>query len=175
MRALELGGFNPLDVVLGVTLVFFGARGFMRGAVGEIAEAVGVVGGVVAGARYYQPVAGLILRYFDVSPTLASFAAFVAIFFAFSALVGFLGKLLRGIVSMAELSFVDRVGGFLLGCLKVLLVLSLVYGFLVEHFGFVGEMSMVRESAILSFVRALWIFVSGLTSAGSIWPGGVRR
>lgn len=170
-----MGGFNPLDVALGITLVFFGAKGFVRGAVGEIAEAVGVVGGVVVGAKYYQPLAGLILRYFDVSPTLASFAAFVVLFFAFSALVGFLGKFLRGIISMAELSFVDRIGGFLLGCLKVLLVLSILYGFLVERFAFVVEVPMVKGSAIVSLVRILWLFVSGALSGGSMWPGGGGR
>lgn len=117
---------NPFDILI-VTILSYGLiRGIFRGLVREMSSIVGVLGGFYAAYSYYPHVARLISRWIS-NPAYLNIVSYMAIFSVVVILVGILAVVIKYLLNIAYLGWVDRVSGALFGVLKGVLVSCVLF------------------------------------------------
>ena len=117
---------NPFDILI-VTILSYGLiRGIFRGLVRELSSIIGVLGGFYAAYTYYPHVA----RFF--SPWISDAAylnivSYMSVFSVVVIIVGILAVVIKYLLNIAYLGWVDRVCGALFGLLKGGLVICVVF------------------------------------------------
>ena len=117
---------NPFDILIIVILGYSLVRGLFRGLVKEISSIIGVFGGFYAAYTYYTVLArylsGLI---HDVS--YLNILSFLIIFCCVLIIVSILGVIIKYLLNIAFLGWVDRIGGFVFGIIKAVLIISVLF------------------------------------------------
>lgn len=116
---------NTLDIVLTCIVGFFTIRGFFRGLVREIAAILGLILGYILANVYYSEVAALLTPYIA-NPALAQLAGYLAVFLGTVAVVFLLSNLVRKLLQLVLLGWLDKLGGGALGFFKGALLCSIV-------------------------------------------------
>jgi len=108
---------NPFDILI-VTILTYGLiRGVFRGLVREVSSIVGVLSGFYAAYTYYPPVARLLSPWISNSAYL-NIISYMAIFTTVLVIVGIIAVIIKYLLNIAYLGWVDRVCGALFGALK---------------------------------------------------------
>lgn len=115
MNLLDLG----LLIVLGLIIL----RGYFRGLFQELAVLAGLIGGLLAAAHFYVPLAGK-LQHLIKDPTYARGAAFVALLVAVYWLTRVLAHLLQRLLYHLYMDIFDRLLGGFFAFLKGALILG---------------------------------------------------
>jgi membrane protein required for colicin V production len=118
---------TKLDYIVFALLLISAVVGFARGAVREIVAMVALVAGALAalfGWRFVRPAAAYVIHTPWLSATVALLVVFVAVFFAVR-LAG--AALARRIQSTDVLGALDRTAGLLIGLVRGLVVLGVLY------------------------------------------------
>lgn len=116
---------NTLDIVFCVILGFLGIRGIFRGLIKEIASILGLVLGFVLANSYHAEVSPLLEAQLG-GPGLANLAAYLGIFLGTVTVVFLIASLLRKILKLIMLGWLDSIGGGALGVFKGLLLCSII-------------------------------------------------
>lgn len=113
-----------LDITIMVVLALMGLRGLLRGLIKEVAALTALVLGGWLAYRYHAVAAT------PLKPLLPTAAAEVVAFVLLLILVGLaahlLGNLLTGLIKLALLGWVNRLGGVALGLVEGSLILGMV-------------------------------------------------
>ena len=117
---------NPFDILMLIILAYGLIRGIFRGLVRELASIVGVLGGFYAAYSYYPHVARLISAWIT-NPAYLNILSYLIIFSVVVVIVGILAVVIKYLLNIAYLGWVDRVSGALFGVLKSVLVISVVF------------------------------------------------
>ena len=118
---------NSLDVILLVVIIVFTIRGVFRGLITEFIVLTAIIGGFITAFSCLEYGVALLLHFFPELPEFAArVAAFAAIFVIVNILLRALGRILNQIVKKVSLKSVNRLAGGIFGCLKIVLILSLV-------------------------------------------------
>lgn len=116
-----------LDIVI---LVFTGLMmilGFRKGLIISLASLVALILGIYA-AVYFSHFAGELLRTtFDISSTYLPVISFAVTFLAILIIVLLVGKLIEKLVSVVGLGFLNSLAGAMLGIVKSILILSVIF------------------------------------------------
>ena len=116
---------NSFDVVVAVILGFCLIRGIFRGLVKEVASIMGVLAGFYAAYTYYPEMAKLLSRW--ISNTIyLNITSFMAIFCLILIIISILGVVLKYLLSIAHLGWVDRVSGAGFSVFKGILIVSVL-------------------------------------------------
>lgn len=117
---------NPFDILIIVILGYSLVRGLFRGLVKELSSIIGVLGGFYAAYTYYPVVAGLLSRLIhDLS--YLNILSFLIIFCGVLIIVGVLGVIIKYLLNIAFLGWIDRIGGVIFGVLKGILIVSILF------------------------------------------------
>jgi len=117
---------NPFDILI-VTILSYGLiRGIFRGLVRELSSIIGVLGGFYAAYTYYPHVAGLFSPWISDAAYL-NIVSYMAVFSVVVIFVGILAVVIKYLLNIAYLGWVDRVCGALFGLLKGGLVICVVF------------------------------------------------
>jgi membrane protein required for colicin V production len=117
---------NPFDILI-VTILAYGLiRGIFRGLVREISSIVGVLGGFYAAYLYYPHAAKLMSAWISNSAYL-NILSYLVIFSMVVIIVGILAVVIKYLLNIAYLGWVDRVCGALFGALKGGLVICVLF------------------------------------------------
>jgi membrane protein required for colicin V production len=117
---------NPFDILIIVILGYSLVRGLFRGLVKELSSIVGVLGGFYAAYTYYNVLAGLLSRLIhDIS--YLNILSFLIIFCGVLIIVGVLGVIIKYLLNIAFLGWIDRIGGVVFGVLKGILIVSILF------------------------------------------------
>lgn len=108
---------NGLDIAILCILGFTFIRGIMTGLMQSVSGFVGALAGFYAGFMYY-PLFGEVLSQWFGPGALINIISFFIIFCSVLLIISLLGRLLKWIMKIAFLGWVDRLGGGLLGILK---------------------------------------------------------
>jgi membrane protein required for colicin V production len=116
---------NPLDMVVIVVVGYCLIRGLFRGLVKELSSIVGVLGGFYAAYTYYpllvEPLASWIT-----STTYNNLLSFLIIFICVFIIISLLGVLIKFIMKVVFLGWLDRVCGAGFGTIKGILITSVL-------------------------------------------------
>jgi len=117
---------NPFDILIIVVLGYSLVRGLFRGLVKEVSSLIGVLGGFYAAYTYYKMLAGLLAGLIHDTSYL-NILSFLIIFCGVLIVVGVLGVVIKYLLNIAFLGWVDRIGGVTFGILKGILIVSILF------------------------------------------------
>jgi len=117
---------NSFDIIVMVIVVLCLVRGAFRGFVKEIASIVGVVAGFYGASVYYTMAGDLLAPWIDVA-TYRELLGFFITFMLIVVGVGLVANLLRYVLKIALLGWVDRFFGMIFGSAKGLLVCMVIF------------------------------------------------
>jgi len=112
---------NWLDIVLLILVGGSVVSAFLKGFSRELVGFVAVIAALVLSAWFYGTVSGYLLPYLS-SRAVANFVGFIVVFCAVLALGGLVGRLLKSLMKVAGLSFLDRLLGAAFGFARGFLV-----------------------------------------------------
>ncbi len=113
------------DIIILAVIAIFSIWGLWRGIIREAFDAAGLVIGVLA-ARQFAPAIGAQLPPQAVPQVVRTIIVSILILLVVWLIVRFVGAIVRKIIRHGPVKSVDRLGGFLVGALKgILLVLAL--------------------------------------------------
>ena len=114
---------NPVGIGILVFIAYFGFRGFQRGLIDEVGRLVGLVLAVILAYRFSP----LVADYIPLTNELAQSAvAFVAIFVVTLIIMAILTRIVRALVELVLLEWLDKLGGTVFGVLKSIIVLGVL-------------------------------------------------
>jgi len=112
------------DIVILAVIGFFAVWGLWRGIIREAFDVAGLVVGILA-ARHFAPMLGAILPPKAVTPLIKAIILSVIILLLVWLLIRIIGAIVRKIIRHGPVKSMDRLGGFLVGILKgVVLILA---------------------------------------------------
>lgn len=117
---------NYLDIIIAVVLVAFGVGGLRKGIITEAATLLGLGLGLYGAFHFSDFTADKLLQWVEINPKYLNLISFIVTFFVVAILVNLLGRLVTKIVKSLNLGFIDKIGGFLFGIAKGVLICSLL-------------------------------------------------
>lgn len=117
---------NPFDILIIVILGYCLVRGLFRGLVKEISSIIGVLGGFYAAYSYYTLVAKWLSRVIS-NTSYLHILSFLVIFCFVLIIVNILGIIIKYLLDIAFLGWVDRIFGILFGFSKGVLIVSILF------------------------------------------------
>ena len=118
---------ETIDWIIVVVLALGFIAGLVRGLVRQAFSIGGLIIGVLCGAFLYKPVAGFLLNGLNMTEKVAQVLAFIVILMIVPILFGLLGRMISKLVHVADLGFVDRLLGGVIGTFKWFILLGLLF------------------------------------------------
>ena len=137
---------NPLDMVIIVILGYSLIRGIFRGLVKEISSIVGVLAGFYAAYTYYPFLARFLARWISNTGYL-NILSFLIIFCFIIILISIVGIIIKYLLNIAFLGWVDRICGAGFGIIKGILIVSVV---LISLTAFLPKGAPIIKNSLLS-------------------------
>ena len=152
---------NILDAAIICILTFCAVRGLFRGLIREVASIVGILAAFYSAFTYYLVLAPIAARW-PVVGEYSNLAAFFILFLAVFIGVQLLAMLIRYLMNIVFLGWVDRLFGMVFGALKGGIVISVLFitltTFLPQDSGLLARSRLSPHVADLS--EAMSVLVS---------------
>ena len=155
-----------LDIFFLVILTFTSVYGLFKGLIKEVSSIVGLVLGIIAANQYYQPL-GATLGDMSVGSPYAGIIAYLAIFAAVLFAAISIGVILKKLLKISMLGWVDKLAGGIFGFLKgtlIICVLMLILTFVLQ-----------ANSPILQDSRIAPFFTNFNQSFSSLIPKDIKQ
>lgn len=117
---------NPFDVFIIIVLGYSIVRGLFRGLVKEVSSIFGVLGGFYAAYSYY-PVVAKIFAGLVINPSYLNILSFLAIFCIVLIIISILGVVIKYLLNVAFLGWIDRLCGVFFGLIKGVLIVTVLF------------------------------------------------
>lgn len=117
---------NPFDILILVILGYSLVRGLFRGLVKEISSIIGVFGGFYAAYTYYTVLAKYLAGLIH-NASYLNLLSFLIIFCFILIIVSVLGVIIKYLLNIAFLGWIDRLGGLVFGVIKAILIVSVLF------------------------------------------------
>ncbi|MEJ2167097.1 MAG: CvpA family protein [Desulfobacterales bacterium] len=117
---------NPFDILILVILGYSLVRGLFRGLVKETSSIIGVFGGFYAAYTYYTVLAKYLAGLIH-NASYLNLLSFLIIFCFVLIIVSVLGVIIKYLLNIALLGWVDRLGGLVFGVIKAILIVSVLF------------------------------------------------
>jgi membrane protein required for colicin V production len=137
---------NPLDVVIIIIIGYGLIRGIFRGMVKEISSIVGVFAGFYSAYSYYPLVSEIMEDWITNVPFL-NILSFMLIFCVVFFIISILGVIIKYLMHVASMGWMDRLLGASLGFGKAVLIVSII---LVALTAFLPKGAPIIKTSLLS-------------------------
>lgn len=117
---------NYIDIVILVVLGIFGIGGLRKGIITEAATLLGLGVGLYGAFHFSDFTAEKLVQWVEINPKYLNVIAFVVTFLVLAIVVNLLGRLVAKMVKAINLGFIDKLGGFIIGMAKGILICSLL-------------------------------------------------
>ncbi len=117
---------NYIDIIILLMLVGFGIGGWRKGLITEAATLLGLGVGLYGAFHFSDFTASKLVEWVEINPKYLNVIAFIVTFIVLTILVNLLGRLVAKLVKSINLGFIDRIGGFVFGIAKGILICSLL-------------------------------------------------
>ncbi len=146
--------FNYIDIIIVVIVFFFAMRGLLRGFVKEIISLAGILFSIWAAFTYYP----VIVPYLNFLQNSAwrNIGAYIIIFIVGILVANMLIIILQRIISIAFLSWADKLLGCCFGFLKGLLICAILITILRAFF---NDISTIDQAITIPYLNMLMEYV----------------
>lgn len=117
---------NTFDILVIIIFGFCLIRGIFRGLVKEFSSIIGVLAGYYAANSYYPYVAKFLSQWVSVVDY-SRLIGFLVVFIGVFLIISILGVIIKYLMSIAFLGWVDRISGGIFGLIKGLLIISVLF------------------------------------------------
>jgi membrane protein required for colicin V production len=117
---------NYLDILLLVPLLIGAWKGFRNGLIIELFTLLALLVGIYAAIHFSDYAATILETNFDSTGKYASIVSFILTFLVVGAMVFFLGKALEKVISVVQLSAMNKFAGIVFGVTKMMFVSSVI-------------------------------------------------
>lgn len=115
---------NYLDIIIAIILFLFGWRGLRKGLIVSVVTLLAFVVGIYGAMHFSDFTAEHLQEVMDIEPKYLNTVAFILTFIVLVVVVNLIGRMLRKALQSLSLGFFDRLGGFLFGLVKGVLLCS---------------------------------------------------
>lgn len=115
---------NYLDIIIAIILILFGIKGLRKGLIIEVVTLLGFGVGIYGAMHCSDFTAARLQEVMEINPKYLNTIAFVLTFIVLVVLVNLIGQLVRKLIKDLNLGFFDKLGGFLFGVIKGVLLCS---------------------------------------------------
>ncbi|NNF99578.1 MAG: CvpA family protein [Desulfobacteraceae bacterium] len=116
---------NLLDIIVIIILAYCLTRGIFRGIIRELSSIIGVLTGFYAAYTYY-PMATKWMGSWLVETKHIEIISFFLIFLVVFAIISIVGIIIKYVLNIAFLGWIDRICGFFFGALKGILIVTVL-------------------------------------------------
>ena len=116
---------NPFDILVVVIVAFTLIRGVFRGLVKELSSIIGVLAGFYAAYTYYPDLATVLGRWIS-NVGYLNILSFLIIFSTILIIVSVMGVIIKYLLNIAFLGWMDRICGAGFGLIKGVLIVSIL-------------------------------------------------
>ena len=140
---------NYLDIIIALILFLFGWKGWRKGLIIEVVSLLAFGVGIYGAMHFSDFTAAHLQEVTEINPKYLNTVAFVLTFVLLVIVVNLIGRLLTKAVKAMNLTFFNRLGGFLFGAAKGVLLCSTMVLVLnnLQMLGFVKE--EIKEDSYL--------------------------
>ena len=117
---------NYLDIIIAIVLLLFGLKGLRKGLIIEVVTLVAFGVGIYGAMHFSDFTAAHMQDFMEIDPKYLNTIAFVLTFIILVVLVNLIGRLISKAVKSLNLGFFDKLGGFLFGIIKGVLLCSVL-------------------------------------------------
>ena len=117
---------NYLDIIIAIILFLFGWKGLRKGLIIEVVTLLAFGVGIYGAMHFSDFTAAHLQDFMEIKPQYLNTVAFVLTFIILVVLVNLIGRLISKWVKSMNLVFFDKLGGFLFGILKGVLLCSVL-------------------------------------------------
>ena len=117
---------NYLDIIIAIILFIFGWKGLRKGLIIEVVTLLAFGVGIYGAMHFSDFTAAHLQDFMEINPNYLNTIAFVLTFIILVVVVNLIGMLVAKAVKSLNLGFFDRLGGFLFGIIKGVLLCSVV-------------------------------------------------
>lgn len=143
---------NKFDMLIIAILAFCVIRGLFRGLIKELSSIIGVLAGFYAAYSYYMVIAKLLSRWIS-SAAYLNILSFLILFCGVFFIVSILGVVIKYVLDIAFMGWIDRVCGAGFGMVKGILIISIL---LITFTAFLPKnASFVKDSVLASHVASV--------------------
>ena len=143
---------NPFDIFIIIVIGYSIIRGLFRGLVKEVSSIIGVLGGFYAAYSYYPMVANLLTGIIK-EPSYLSILSFLIIFCGILIVISILGVVIKYLLNVAFLGWIDRICGVGFGLIKGVLIVTVIFIILTT---FLSKGTPLIKQSILA-PHVIWI------------------
>lgn len=148
-------------LICGLTLLL-GIKGIVNGLVKEFFGLLGIIGGVLIASRLANKASAFINSNIHNinNEDLGKFIGFLLVLVIFWLFCLGIGFVMAKLVKMSGLGFLDRLGGFVFGCVKVFLIFAILF-FCINELNFVKQHldKYTKESYIVPVLEKTGAFI----------------
>ena len=116
---------NSFDIIVVVILSFCVIRGVFRGLIKELSSIIGVLGGYYFAYSYYMVLAKFLSRWIS-NTSYLNILSFLIIFSGILILIGIIGVVIKYVLKIAYMGWIDRICGAGFGITKGILIVSVL-------------------------------------------------
>jgi membrane protein required for colicin V production len=139
-----------IDVMVLIAAVMAMVKGYSKGLIMALFNAVSLIIGLAAAVKLSALVASALYEQWDVPPSWAPLLAFAGVFMAAVILIRLAGKAVEKTLETVKIGFANRIGGIALYLLIYLAIASILVYYL-EKTGILGE-DLVAQSRTYSWL-----------------------
>jgi membrane protein required for colicin V production len=143
---------NPFDIFIIIVLSYSIIRGLFRGLVKEVSSIIGVLGGFYAAHSYY-PMAANLLSGIVKDQAYLNILSFLIIFCGILIVISILGVVIKYLLNVAFLGWIDRICGVGFGLIKGVLIVTVLFIILTT---FLSKGTPLIKKSILA-PHVIWI------------------
>lgn len=145
---------NFLDIIIAVIILLFALKGLRKGIIIEVVTLIAFVVGIYGAMHFSDFTAEHMVEYIEVNPKYLNTVAFILTFILLVILVNLIGRAVSKLVKAMNLGFFDKLGGFLFGAAKGVLLCSVLLMVLInlQWAGFLKE-EVKKESMLYPYVE----------------------
>ncbi len=137
---------NPLDIIIIIIIGYGLIRGIFRGMIKEVSSIVGVLAGFYAAYTYY-PMVSETLRPWITSLSFLNIISFMIVFCGVFLAIAMVGVVIKYLMHVASLGWLDRILGASLGFVKGILIVSVI---LVALTAFLPQEAKLVKASLLA-------------------------
>lgn len=140
---------NYLDIIIGIILLLFALAGLKNGIIREAFALVAFIGGVYGAVKLSDYVGEKLSTVINVSHEWMSVISFIIVFILLALAINLIGKGVSKLAESLSLGFFDKIGGFMFGVAKGLLIVGVVI-IVLDFFGIKDVINKeTREKSVL--------------------------
>ncbi|HUN57718.1 MAG TPA: CvpA family protein [Candidatus Binataceae bacterium] len=121
-----LAGLNGLDYAILAIVAVSALHGLTRGALRMLTSILSLVLGIYTASVYYGQAAALAQHYLTTNPTVSAIVGYAVVFLAVFMLIEMAGNRLVQLIRVVHLSWLDRLGGAIVGAVIGVVLAGLV-------------------------------------------------